>query len=251
MAKKDKPKKVLYVSFKGAFRFPKLSEPDYGTDDYPKPDGEYSVQLLGRPEDPAVKAELAKLEPLHKQAIAQAKEALKEMKAESKAKLKKKNGEGLLQINDLFSEVFDKDTDEPTGEIAFKFGMKASGEYKKGPKMGKRWNRKPGLFDAKGQPMKNPPEIWSGSVGRISYEARPYFVEGTGAVGVKLSLEAARILELVSKGERSASAYGFDAEEEGYSYDPSEAKGDDDADPTEKAEQAEKSDSDGDDNPDF
>jgi hypothetical protein len=54
------------------------------------------------------------------------------------------------------------------------------------------------LFDAAGQPIKSPPEIWSGTVGRVSYEARPYFISGTGAVGVKLSLEAARILELVS-----------------------------------------------------
>lgn len=250
MAKNDKkPKKVLYVSFKGPMRFPKLSEPDYGTDDYPKPDGEYSTQLLGKPDDPAVKAELAKLEPLFKQAVADAKEKFKELKAETKAKLKKKNGETGLQINDLYTEVFDKDTDEPTGDIAFKFGMKASGEYKKGPKAGKRWNRKPGLFDAKGQPMKNPPEIWSGSVGRVSYEARGYFVEGTGAVGVKLSLEAVRILELVSKGERSASAYGFDPEEEGYSYDPSEAKADEtDTDATETSEKTAAGD---DSNPDF
>lgn len=254
MAKDTKrPKKQLYVSFKGEWRFPKLTtdQLDYGTDDYPKPDGEFSVQLIGDPSDPAVKAELAKLEPLHKQAIADAKEAFKELKPETKARLLKANKEnkGIL-INDLYSEEFDKDTKEATGRIVFKFAMKHSGQYKKGPKEGKTWRRYPALFDAAGKPIKSPPEIWSGTIGRVSYEARPYFIPGTGAVGVKLSLEAARILELISRGERSASAYGFDGEEEGYSYEAPVKVEEDAVDPTETADESSASgDSDG--NPDF
>ncbi len=251
MADKKKPKKELLVSFKGAFRFPKLTEDqiDYGTDDYPRPDGEYSVQLIGDPSSTEVKAFLAKLEPLHKQAVAEAKEKFKDLKPETKAKLLKKNKDGKgIQVNDLYSEEFDRDTEQPTGNIVFKFGMLAGGTIKKGLKAGKKWSRKPALFDATGKPIKNPPEIWSGTVGRISFEPRTYFVEGTGAVGVKLSLEAARIIELVSKGERSASAYGFEGEEEGYSHEDVEKP---EVDPTETAE-AEGSDAtSGDDNPDF
>lgn len=255
MAKPKRPKKVLNVSFKGEFRFPKLTKDqiDYGTDDYPKPDGEFSVQLIGDPNDTAVKAELARLEPLHKQAIADAKEAFKELKPETKARLLKNNKEGKgILINDLYSEEFDKDTKEPTGRIVFKIAMKHSGVYKGGPKDGQTWKRYPALFDAAGRKITNPPEIWSGTIGRVSYEARPYFIPGTGAVGVKLSLEAARILELISRGERSASSYGFDGEEEGYAYEaPVKADEDETADPTEAAEESSESGEQADGNPDF
>lgn len=221
MAKEKKKfeKKPIHVSFPGIFKFPKLTEPDYGTEEYPKPDGEFSVRLVGKPDDPQVKAMMAKIAPVFEQAKVDGKAKAKELSPAAVAKLKKKNGDGLISVNDYYADVLDKDTGEKTGDVEFKLAMTYSGTYKKGPKQGKKWYRKPPLFDAKGQPMKNPPEIWGGTKGRISFTMGPYFVEGNGMVGVKLYLEAARILDLVSKGERSAAAYGFGEEEEGYTYD--------------------------------
>lgn len=221
MAAQKKEKRPQYVSFKGAFKYPKLTEPDLGTDEYPKPDGEYSLRLVGDPNDPDVKAFIAKFGPLHEQAVDEGKAASKELDVKTRKRLEKDNGKGLIKINDFYSEVYDKDTEEPTGEIEFKFAMKASGEFKKGPKAGKTWHRKPAIFDAKGRPMKNPPAIWSGTVGRVSFNAAPYFVKGNGMAGIKFYLNAVRIIDLVSEGERSASAYGFDGEEDGYAYEPS------------------------------
>jgi hypothetical protein len=45
-------KRITMNTPKGTAKWPKLSEPDYGTKDYPKPDGEYSVKLVFDETDP-------------------------------------------------------------------------------------------------------------------------------------------------------------------------------------------------------
>ncbi|MFN4278326.1 MAG: hypothetical protein ACK4FJ_18690 [Ferrovibrio sp.] len=232
MAKNKKDKKDKAPSFlspRGVFKFPKLSEPDFGTDEYPKPDGEFSVKLILKLDDPKTQAFLAKLKPLHEDAVAKGKEAFKELKAETRKKLKE------VKVNDLFTELLDEETEEPTGEIEFKFAMKHSGVYKKGPKEGKKWKRRPDIFDAKGQKITKSIQIWGGTEGKVSFSASPYFIPGTGAAGLKLNLDAVQIISLVSGGSRTASSYGFE-EEEGFSADElpededetSGIKGDDD-----------------------
>lgn len=217
MAKDEKPKRIVLTSPRGVFQWPKLNEPDLGTKDYPNPDGSYSVNLVLKADDPETKKFIKTLTPHYEAAMAEAKEAFKGLKVETRKKLKN------VTENALFTEVYDKETEEPTGEIRFKFAMRASGEYKKdGPKKGKRWNRKPVIFDAKGNRMASPPAIWGGTEGRISFELSPYFIPGTGAAGLKLGLEAAKILSLVSAGERNADAYGLGGEEDGYEYSAEE-----------------------------
>lgn len=247
MAKK--PERPKFISFKGAFKFPKLSEPDFGTDEYPKPDGEFSLKLVGQADAADVKKMIAELAPLHAAAVEKGKKLFKELPIATRKKL------GELKVNPLFTEVYDKETEEPTGEIEFKFAMKHSGEYKKGPKAGKRWTRKPDIFDAKGNKMNPAPQIWGGTIGRVAFEIGTdqdgdpgYFIKGTGAAGLKLGLNAARILDLVSGGSREASDYGFDDEEDGYEYDPESVKSEDDA--NEKGDNTSKTDA-SDDNPDF
>ena len=225
----NRPKAPSFVSFKGTFVFPKLSEPDYGNKDYPKPDGEFSTKIKGDANDAEVKALIAKLEPFHSAAVAQAEEEFKALKIETRKKL------GKITVNPLFETEYDED-EEPTGNILFKFSMKYSGTFKKGPKEGKVWKRVPAIFDAKGNklpyfdkqnnPIPNMPAIWGGTVGRVSFElglnkeGKPgYFVPATGAAGLSLKLQAVRIIDLVSGGQRSASDYGFDQEEEGYTKD--------------------------------
>jgi len=117
--------------------------------------------------------------------------------------------------------------------------MAASGEVKNGPKKGQKWSRKPMIFDAAGQPMRKVPDIYGGTIGRVRFSLRPYFIKGTGAAGLKLALEAVQIIDLVSGGQRSASSCGFEAEE-GYVHSDADeadtsstaatAAGEDDAD---------------------
>lgn len=210
-ARKTNPK---FVTPRGTFKFPKIKEPDYGSKDYPKPDGEYSVLLVLQADAPETKAFLAKLQPAYDDARQEAERAFKELKVETRKKL------GAVKINDLFTTLYDKETEEPTGFIQFKFAMTASGTLKKGPKAGQKWFRKPDVFDAKGNPIKKVPDIWGGTVGKVAIEARPYFVVGQGVGGLKLALTGVQIIDLVAGGERTAASLGF-GEEDGYSHDDS------------------------------
>lgn len=212
-ARKKLPKSV---SFRGPFRFPKLSEPDFGNEKYPKPDGEFSVGLIGRADAKEVKAFLKELEPHYTAAIAEGAEKFKAMSVAARKKLEKQGVKGPIE-NPLFTEIYDKETEEPTGEIVFKFAGTASGERKKGPKAGTRWNWKPVIFDAKGKRIEKVPDIWGGTIGKVSFEMQPYFIESSGAAGLKLKLLGAQIIDLVSAGARTASDLGFE-EEEGYEH---------------------------------
>jgi hypothetical protein len=62
------------------------------------------------------------------------------------------------------------------------------------------------------------PEVWGGSEGIVAFSARPYFIAGTGAVGLKLKLLAAQLLKIVQGGGRDAAGYGFGQEEGGYEH---------------------------------
>ena len=210
-----------FVTPKGAFKFPKLNEPDFGSKDYPKPDGEYSLKLIMQADDPATKAFIAKLQPAYEEATAEADRAFKDLKVETRKKL------GKVTMNGLFTTIYDQETEQPTGEIEFKFAMKASGELKKGPKAGQRWNRAPDIFDAKGLPLKKAPSIWGGTIGKVSFEASPYFIPGTGAGGLKLNLMGVQIIDLVSGGQRTAASHGF-GEEEGFTGSSVEDTADED-----------------------
>lgn len=210
----DRKNRIKMTSARGRFKFPKLNEPDYGSKDYPNPDGSYKTKIVYDAEDPSFKEMIAKLKPYHEAAIENARAAFKELKVETRKKL------GDITINDLFTTLYDKETEEPTGEVEMTFSMKASGVVKKGPRAGKKWTRKPTIFDAKGKPMLKTPDIWGGTVGKVSFSFDPdgYFVSGTGACGISFSLEAVQIIDLVSGGTRQASDFGFE-EEEGYEYE--------------------------------
>jgi hypothetical protein len=228
MAKDDKkPKYEKITSPIGVFKYPKLNEPDFGNKEYPKPEGQHSVKLILKAADKETKAWLKKLEPHYQAALAAGKEEFKTLKAETRKKLKK------VTENPLYTELLDQETEEPTGEIEFNIKMDASGTVKKGPRAGKKWTAKPLIFDSKGIRMHNPPDIWGGTRGRISMELRPYFIPGSGAAGLKLKLVGAKIIDLISAGERSADSVGLGGEEDGYGYEePAEeagAKGGDDA----------------------
>jgi hypothetical protein len=204
---KQKRELVKAVSPKATFRYPKLSEPDFGNEQYPKPNGEYSVQLLLSAEE--AKPLIDKLQPVHDKAVSEGQIAFDNLGVAQRKKMKE------LTVNALFTEEFDKETEEPTGNVIFKIKMTASGKNKK---TGKPWSRKPTLFDAKGQVMKTAPQIWGGSIGKVSFEAAPYFITGTGTAGVSFYLNAVQIIELRSGGGGDAASHGF-GEEEGFAYE--------------------------------
>lgn len=204
MAEKKK-KRLKLSSPKGVFKYPRLNEPDYGTDEYPKKDGEYSIRLILVEGDPATQAFIERLQPLYEDALAEAQVEFDQLPVASRKK------HGAVKPNDLYQIVYDDETEEPTGQVEFKFAMKATGEIKRGPKAGQRWESSPTLFDASGKPMIDPPSIWGGTEGVVGFEPRPYFVAGTAAAGLKLALEAVQVIDLVSAGQRDAAAYGFQA----------------------------------------
>lgn len=209
--KKMKNTRVKLVTPKVVFRYPKLVEPDYGTDQYPIEGGAYSVQALIPAEE--AKVLIDKLQPLYDQAIAEA-----QMKFDQ-LPLPQRKKHGSIKEQPFFTEEYDKETEEPTGNLIFKFKMKASGKDKK---TGKPWTRKPTIFDASGKPMLNPPSIWGGTIGRISFEVGPYFVLGQAMAGISMSLSAVQIIELRTGGGGNAADHGFGAEE-GYQYDEADA----------------------------
>ncbi len=216
----EKKKRISMTTPKGVFVFPKLTKPDYGNAEYPKPDGEYSVNLSMQADDKATQAFLKALQQHYDEAIAEAEKEFKGLKVETRKKL------GEVKTNPLYTTVYDQETEEPTGEIRFKFTMKASGTRRADES---KWSAKPAIFDAKGRPMVKVPDIWSGTEGKVSFSPSAYFIPGTGAAGLKLNLNAAQIIDLVANGTRSATSYGFGAEE-GYEYEPNEFDPENDAD---------------------
>lgn len=110
-----------------------------------------------------------------------------------------------------------KDADLPVSEnedgtFTFSFKMKASGE-----KDGRKWTRKPAIFDASGIPVKAGVKVGGGSIVRVAFEASAFYTALVG-LGVTLRLNAVQIIELKSWGERSATQFGFE-QEDGFSFE--------------------------------
>lgn len=90
--------------------------------------------------------------------------------------------------------------------------MKASGVDRDG----RRWTSAPALFDARGGAIKDRDTLkgmWSGTMGRISFDACPFYQAAIGA-GVTLRLRGVQIISLV-EGGGDASSFGF-GEEDGW-----------------------------------
>lgn len=89
---------------------------------------------------------------------------------------------------------------------------------------GRAWTASPALFDATGAPVKHRESLrgmWSGTTGRVSFEACPFFQPAIG-VGITLRLKAVQIIDLVESGG-SADSYGFQEEAGGWATSETEA----------------------------
>ena len=187
-----------FVTPKGTAIFPKLNTPDTKFNAA----GVYEVKLAFDADTPGLDAFRAKVEAMVDERYDEEVAALTEA---GKGGLAKK----LTKVSPFKAEE-DPATGEETGRILVKAKMTASGISKK---TGKPWTRKPNIFDAKGQLIKNPPQIGGGSEMKLSVEPVSYVAQNDKTVGVSLRLEAAQIIKLVVFGSRDAAGYGFGEED--------------------------------------
>ena len=194
---------VQGVTMKGTLKYPHLTSVDYGTDDFPKEDGEFNTKIiLSATQAEEFRASLSEIHEL-------ADELGKVAEAKRKTPARKKNPYALAEIG---NPVYDE-AEEETGEIEINFKTKASGIDKK---TDKKWTKVLPIFDAKAKTIEDCPAIWGGTVAKLSFTTKPYFVAGTGQAGLAFYLNGVQVIDLVSgSGGASAEGMGF-GEEEGF-----------------------------------
>lgn len=185
------------TSPRGTAIYPHLHAPDTKFDNA----GVYSTKLrfTGRARERIEEM----LEPLMEEAYEEALESVKGTAAQAKKKL-----EGSRR--DPFEVEIDEDGEE-TGAIIVNFKCKASGVRRDGS----TWKYTPRIFDAAGNPVRAGLRIGSGSVLKVNFEPRPYYVASIG-YGVSCRLNAVQVLELQTWGGGNAESFGFDADEDGF-----------------------------------
>lgn len=210
-------KRPSFISPKGTFQYPSLSQPDYGNESFPKPDGEFKVALVV-PMSADTQAFIDKLMPAWVEAIALGQVAFAKLDVKLRKKFEK------LTEQMFFEPEYDKESEQETGNVIFKFKTKYKITDKKTQEV--RFN-KIGLFDAKGKPLPVGTSIYGGTIGKVAFQTADYWVAGQGMAGISLRLSGAQVIELVGPGNRTAASMGF-GEEDG--YEAGEA-GDDDTPP--------------------
>lgn len=204
---KEKVKRARHTTPKGESLFSHIVDVDYGTKEYPDKEGSYNITIrLNASDAEKLKASIA----------AEIDEAVENMQS-SFAELKPASRKQIGQPTFIEpgTEEYDRDTEEPTGNYLFRFKTKAT--YT--DKQGRVKERRVPVFDAFQNPVKLKDEPGFGSVIRVAFTAVPYFVDATGRGGLSLYLDALQIIKLNKMGERSASDYGFAAEEDGFCAD--------------------------------
>lgn len=231
MAKNDKPKRTRYTSPKGEALFASVVNVDYGTEQYPNPKGGYKLTLA------LESAAADKLRGMLAEEIDMARNIAEDKFRELKPATRKKLGN--MTFNELGVEEYDKD-DQPTGRILFRFKTSAFYEKRDGTKM----QRKVPLFDSMMQPVLLKEEPGNGSLVRVAFTCAPYFVEGQGAGGLSLYLDAVQIIKLNLFGGRSASDYGFGEEDVDGGFNAADVKDDEAAQATPPEDSADDDDGD-------
>lgn len=231
MAKNDKPKRTRYTSPKGEALFASVVNVDYGTEQYPNPKGGYKLTLA------LESAAADKLRGMLVEEIDMARNIAEDKFRELKPAIRKKLGS--MTFNELGVEEYDKD-DQPTGRILFRFKTSAFYEKRDGTKM----QRKVPLFDSMMQPVLLKEEPGNGSLVRVAFTCAPYFVEGQGAGGLSLYLDAVQIIKLNLFGGRSASDYGFGEEDVDGGFNAADVKDDEAAQATPSEDSADDDDGD-------
>ena len=236
---KDKKQRIKITTPPGIFIYPKLNQINYGTEKFPVKNGNFEVKVRLDKMHPEFAAFAAKFDPLYEQAKELALLKFGELPVNTRKELKEKNGATGIRLRPALTQEYDEKTEEALATVTVKATMPAGGIIKKGPKAGQVWMRRPAAFDAKGNsiplfnaqgnPLASAPRIWSGTLGRVSFEvdtnqdgSTGYFVTSDGTYGVRLSLQGVKLLRLADAQQATASSMGFGDEEEGFEYSPDE-----------------------------
>lgn len=218
------------VTALGILKYPKLKEPDMK---FAKNGvGSFNAKIILEGE--AANAIIKRIDELAESKLAEGIAALEAKLAEAKGPAIGKAKKALAEFgltDKPYKECFD-DQGEPNGSYEFNFKM-ASQYVDKKDVVHKLF---PSVFDAKGKRLNPVPDIWGGTKAYVSGHYNP-FATALGA-GCALRLSAVKIIDLVSGGQgKSADAFGFGGEEEGYSAPEKEETAA--ADPAEGATEAE------------
>lgn len=191
------------ISPKGTAIYPRLTSADTEYD----PDGTYHVKMKFDTDVPAVASFLEKIDAWYEESFNEAVAKSVEdgtYKTEAVAKKKVKRGDK------PYTFVEDEDGDD-TNEVVINFKMKARAKNRR---TGEMFDLSPTLYGAGNVVLKGKqiPLIYSGSELKIGYTPIKWYTRQLGA-SIKLRLEAAKILKLVSGG--SDVDFGDD-DDEGY-----------------------------------
>ena len=174
----------------GTALWAKVFEPDTKFN----PLGDFSINLQMPVADAAVMSE--KLESIVQ---AEFKEAI-----EKDPRLK-----NTLSTQEVCQPVYDRDTGDDTGNVEFKFKLKAKVQKRDGS----YYEQQPAVLDSKKVPMSKDTLIGNGSKVKVAFEPIPYVMASTKKVGVSLRLKAVQVIDLVEYGNSAASVFD---EEDGY-----------------------------------
>jgi len=190
------------ISPKGTAIYPRLTSPDTKFDS----DGTYHVKMKFDTDDEVVAKFIAQVDAWYDEAFEEAVTKSVEdetYKTEAVARKKVKRGDK------PYTFVEDEEGDD-TNEVIINFKMKAKAKNRK---TGEEFELKPTIYGGQGKlEGKQIPNIYSGSVLRIAFTPVKWFTKQLGA-SVKLRLEAAKIIELMSGGGGDVD---FGDDEEGY-----------------------------------
>lgn len=222
---------------RGVAQWPKLNTPDKGTDQFPKPDGEWSVKLCyyeGEPTYAAARKIFDELNLKYEEwCSAYEAEYPSIIAAKVDAWTKKKKG-----TKPVAGEV--KRLSKPWKEIedergkGIQFGLKMKAQFEDREK-GEIIKQSPAIFDAKKNRFDKPwekkgkfplPNIGSGTIMSVSGRA-DFFVNGETNVGITLKLKGVQIIVLKQYTGKSAEEYGFEEENDDDAFDANAQEGDD------------------------
>lgn len=178
----------------GTAMWAKVFEPDTKFN----PDGDYSINIQMPVADAADMSEQL-------DQIVQAKfnEAIKE-----DPRLK-----NTLTTQPVCQTVYDRDTGDDTGNVEFKFKLKA----KVRKRDGSTYEQAPAVLDSKKVPMGKDTLVGNGSKVKVAFEPIPYVMPSTKKAGVSLRLKAVQVIDLVEYGNSATSVFD---EEDGYVAPP-------------------------------
>ena len=118
-----------------------------------------------------------------------------------------------LTTQPVCQPVYDRDTGDDTGNVEFKFKLKAKVQKKDGT----YYEQQPAVVDAKRTPMTKETLIGNGSKVKVAFEPIAYMMPATKKVGVSLRLKAVQVIDLVEYGNSATSVFD---EEDGFVAPP-------------------------------